>query len=244
MPDVTPPHDRLIIALDLPSVSDARAIVDKIGDAAVFYKVGLELILAGGLELVRELKSEGLNVFLDMKLLDIGNTVEMAVSRAVETGADFLTVHGVDTKTIEAASRGKAGSNLKILGVTVLTSLNADDLREQGISDLPTHLVTRRAALVCEAGGDGVIASGQEAALVRAAIGAEPLIVTPGIRLPENDADDQSRIATPAKAIRDGASHLVVGRPITRASDPRAAAQQFQDEIKAAFGATSRSAVN
>jgi orotidine-5'-phosphate decarboxylase len=236
MPDTAPPHDRLIVALDLPSVSEAQALVTTLGDAVSFYKVGLELVLAGGLDLVRDLKADGAKVFLDMKLLDIGNTVEMAVRRAAETGADFLTIHGIDSKTVTAAARGAEGSDLKILGVTVLTSLDQDDLAEQGLSELPSHLVTRRAELVCKAGGHGVIASGQEAALVRAAVGPDALIVTPGIRLPDNETDDQARIATPGKAIRDGASHLVVGRPISKASDPRAAALRFQDEIAAAVG--------
>ena len=227
-------RDRLIVALDFAEVGTARAFVDQVGDSVTFYKVGLELVLNGGLDLVRALKGEGKRVFLDMKLLDIPNTVEKAVANAARTGADFLTIHAIDTKTIAAAAKGAAGSDLKVLGVTVLTSLDQSDLAEQGIAATPGHLVVTRARLAKAAGCHGVIASGQEAAAVRAATGEGFLIVTPGIRLPSDAVGDQARVATPGTAIADGATHLVVGRPITQAADPRAAADAFVQAIATA----------
>ena len=173
-------------------------------------------------------------MFLDMKLLDIPNTVEKAVANAARTGADFLTIHAIDTKTIAAAAKGAAGSDLKVLGVTVLTSLDQSDLAEQGIAATPGDLVVTRARLAKAAGCHGVIASGQEAAAVRAATGDGFLIVTPGIRLPSDAVGDQARVATPGTAIADGATHLVVGRPITQAADPRAAAEAFVQAIATA----------
>ena len=189
--------DKLIVALDLPAYDEARALVDRLGDAVSFYKIGLELLLAGGLELARELKFDGKRVFLDLKFLDIGNTVERAVAAAAGLGVDFLTVHGLDTKTLNAAVRGRADSNLKLLAVTVLTNLEQADLDEQGISLTPEQLVLRRAKLASTAGFDGVIASGQEAGAVRASSGPQFLIVTPGIRLAGADSGDQSRVLTP-----------------------------------------------
>ena len=227
-------RDRLIVALDFAEVGTARAFVDQVGDSVTFYKVGLELVLNGGLDLVRALKGEGKRVFLDMKLLDIPNTVEKAVANAARTGADFLTIHAIDTKTIAAAAKGAAGSDLKVLGVTVLTSLDQSDLAEQGIAANPGDLVVTRARLAKVAGCHGVIASGQEAAAVRAATGEGFLIVTPGIRLPSDAVGDQARVATPGTAIADGATHLVVGRPITQAADPRAAADAFVQAIATA----------
>jgi len=227
-------RDRLIVALDFAEVGAARAFVDQVGDSVTFYKVGLELVLNGGLDLVRALKAEGKRVFLDMKLLDIPNTVEKAVANAARTGADFLTIHAIDTKTIAAAAKGAAGSDLKVLGVTVLTSLDEGDLAEQGIAAKPGDLVVTRARLAKAAGCQGVIASGQEAAAVHAATGEGFLIVTPGIRLPSDAVGDQARVATPETAIADGATHLVVGRPITQAGDPRAAAEAFVQAIATA----------
>ena len=223
--------DKLIVALDLPAYDEARALVDRLGDAVSFYKIGLELLLAGGLELARELKFDGKRVFLDLKFLDIGNTVERAVAAAAGLGVDFLTVHGLDTKTLNAAVRGRAGSNLKLLAVTVLTNLEQADLDEQGISLTPEQLVLHRAKLANTAGFDGVIASGQEAGAVRAASGPQFLIVTPGIRLAGADSGDQIRVTTPEDALRAGANHLVVGRPINAAKDPRAAAEAFLARI-------------
>jgi len=228
---MTDAKDKLIVALDLPSYDQARALVNHLGDTVSFYKIGLELLFSDGLSLVSELKQEGKRVFLDLKFLDIGNTVERAVASAAKLGVDFATIHGHDTKSVKAAVRGRAGSNLKLLAVTVLTSLDQSDLDEQGIQATPGELVLSRARLAQNAGIDGVIASGQEAAAVRAKSGPEFLIVTPGIRLPGGDTGDQARITTPEDALRDGANHIVVGRPINAAKDPKAAAEAFLARI-------------
>jgi orotidine-5'-phosphate decarboxylase len=227
----TDPRDQLIVALDVPSAQEARALVTTLGDAVTFYKVGHELLFSGGLELARALKDEGKRVFLDMKLLDIGNTMERSVANAAMMGVDFLTIHGHDSKTIAAAVAGRGTSNLKLLAVTVLTNLTADDVAEQGHSRSPADLVLHRARLTNAARCDGVIASGQEAASIRHACGPDFLIVTPGIRLPDDAAGDQSRIMTPTAALVAGADHIVVGRPITNAPDPRAAALKFQQML-------------
>lgn len=224
-------REKLIVALDLPTYDAARSLVDRLGDTVSFYKIGLELLFADGLSLARELKFEGKRVFLDLKFLDIGNTVERAVAAAAGLGIDFLTVHGHDTKTLSAAVRGGAGSNLKILAVTVLTSLDGADLEEQGIFAPPSDLVLRRARLAKNAGCDGIVASGEEAAAVRAALGPNILIITPGIRLPGGERGDQTRVTTPEDALRAGADHLVVGRPINAAANPKAAAESFLAHI-------------
>lgn len=223
--------DRLIVALDMPTVEEARRLIVQLGDAVHFYKVGLELLFAGGLELARALKADRKHVFLDMKLLDIGNTVERAVANATELGVDFLTVHGHDLKTMRAAVSGRGSSKLKLLAVTVLTNLDADDLAQQGTSLSPADLVLRRARLARESGLDGVIASGQEAGRIREAVGPGFLIVTPGIRLTGSSTDDQQRITTPDNAIKAGADYIVVGRPITQADDPKLAAETFVNHI-------------
>ena len=220
-------RDKLIIALDVPTLDAARTLVDRLGTSVSFYKVGLELVFSGGLELARELKQAGKRVFLDMKLLDIGHTVERATATAATLGADFLTVHGHDSKTLKAAVAGRGTASLKLLAVTVLTSLDGDDLAEQGTHISPAGLVLKRAQLAFQCGFDGVIASGQEAGQIRLATGPEFLIVTPGIRLPGGAAGDQTRITTPQDALHAGANHLVVGRPVTAASDPKAAAENF-----------------
>lgn len=227
--------DRLIVALDAATRRDAEALVTALGNTVTFYKVGLELLFADGLGLARDLKAQGKNVFLDLKFLDIANTVERAVAQASSLGLDCLTIHGHDTKTLHAAVAGRdaSGSDTKLLAVTVLTSLSEDDLKEQTSTHTPGELVLHRAKLAQKAGFDGVIASGQEAAKVRQATTPEFLIVTPGIRLPSDDAGDQSRITTPADAIADGATHLVVGRPITKSPDPASAARRFAAEILA-----------
>jgi orotidine-5'-phosphate decarboxylase len=227
--------DRLIVALDVPSVAEARALVERLGAAVSFYKIGLELAMSGGLDLARELAASGKRVFLDMKLLDIENTVERATRNAAATGAAFLTVHAHDAKTLRAAMRGKAGTGLAILGVTVLTNLDAADIRQQGIDASPEELVGRRARLAREAGCDGVVASGLEAARVRTIVGPDAVIVTPGIRLPGGAAGDQARVATPDSAISAGADYLVVGRPILAAEDPARAARHFTEHIAAAL---------
>jgi orotidine-5'-phosphate decarboxylase len=224
-------RDKLIVALDLPSYDDARALVDRLGDTVSFYKIGLELLFSDGIDLARELKRDGKRVFLDLKFLDIGNTVERAVANAAALGVDFITVHGHDTKTLKAAVKGRGTSDLKLLAVTVLTSLDQTDLEEQGISATPAGLVVGRARMAEMAGFDGVIASGQEAAAVRAETGPDFLIVTPGIRLPGADAGDQTRVTSPEEAIGFGANHIVVGRPINAAKDPNAAAEAFLAHI-------------
>lgn len=228
-------ENHLIVALDMPSVEEARLLVATLGDTVSFYKVGLELLFAGGLELARDLRHQGKKVFLDMKLLDIGNTVERAVANAAELDITFLTVHGQDLKTLRAAVSGRSGSKVKLLAVTVLTNLSGDDLAQQGSSLSPADLVLRRAEMAYAAGFDGVIASGQEAARIRAATGPNFLIVTPGIRLTGGTTDDQERVMTPDHAIMAGANHLVVGRPITQADDPRRAAETFVHHIKEAL---------
>jgi orotidine-5'-phosphate decarboxylase len=221
----TGPRDRLIVALDVPTARAALDIVARLGDAVSFYKVGHELLFDGGLDVARALKDQGKRVFLDMKLLDIGNTMERSVANAARLGVDFLTIHGHDTKSVRAAVMGRGASTLKLLAVTVLTNLTAEDVAEQGHALAPADLVMHRARLAQSAGADGVIASGQEAAAIRATAGPDFLIVTPGIRLQGGEAGDQSRVMTPDAALAAGASHLVVGRPITGATDPRYAAE-------------------
>lgn len=228
---MTDATDKLIVALDFAAYDDARHLVDDLGDTVNFYKVGLELLFHEGLALASEIKNDGKRVFLDMKFLDIGNTVEKAVVGVANLGFDFLTIHGTDTKTMKAAVKGRGNAKLKLLAVTVLTSLDSDDLADQGIVMTPQELVLKRARLAHEAGIDGVIASGQEAAAIRAATSPNFLIVTPGIRLPGGDAGDQKRITTPEDALRAGADHLVVGRPITAASDPKRAAETVLQHI-------------
>jgi orotidine-5'-phosphate decarboxylase len=229
-------RDRLIVALDLPEVEAAVALVERLGPGVTFYKIGLELVMAGGLELARRLSEAGKRVFLDMKLLDIENTVERATRAAAATRATFLTVHAHDGKTLRAAVAGAAGTGLGILGVTVLTNLDSDDLVEQGIAEPPANLAVRRARLARAAGCAGVVASGLEAALVRSALGPDAAIVTPGIRAPGGGAGDQARVATPQAAIAAGADYLVVGRPITQAADPTRAAADFVQAIEEALG--------
>ena len=228
-------RDRLIVALDLPSAAEARALVARLGSSVTFYKVGLELVMGGGLELARELAGRGKQVFLDMKLLDIGNTVERATRSAAATGATFLTVHGHDSKTLQAAVAGKSGTGLRILAVTVLTNLDEADLAEQGLAATPAELVARRAQLAHAAGCDGVVASGLEAAQVREVVGPGVAIVTPGVRLASDAAGDQARVATPQTAIAAGADYVVVGRPIVQAPDPVAAAEIFVQAIEEAL---------
>jgi orotidine-5'-phosphate decarboxylase len=226
------PRRRLFVALDAPDAKAATRMVDMLGDSVDAYKVGLELLFGGGLQFAEGLKARGKDVFLDMKLLDIPNTVEKAAQNIARMGFDYLTVHGTDRKTLDAAVRGRGSSPLKLLAVTVLTSLDEADLREQGINGMaPRDLVVHRAKLAQAAGFDGVIASGEEAGAVRAAVGPGFLIVTPGIRLKAGVDGDQARVVTPDSAIRSGATHLVVGRPITGADAPQAVAQQIVELI-------------
>lgn len=228
--------DRLIVALDVPNALEGLNLAEKLGDSVNFYKIGLGMLTGGGLALANELKQEhGKRIFLDMKLFDIGATVEAAVRGLAQFDLDFLTVHG-DPHVVRAAKQGAAGKDLKILGVTILTSLDRADL-DAGLivpGDL-AEITTTRAARALEAGADGVIASPREAALIRALPEAQgKLIVTPGVRPAGSDAGDQKRIETPADAIRAGADYLVVGRPIWQAQDPRAAAEAIAAEMKAA----------
>lgn len=227
-------RERLIVGLDVPDVDEARALVRTLGDAVIFYKIGLELVMRGGLGLVQQLAGEGFKVFLDMKLLDIPNTVEKATRNAAASGATFLTVHATDSKTLSAAAQGAAGTGLRLLGVTVLTSLDATDLAEQGISRAPQELVLERARLAKARGLHGVVASGHEARHVRAALGPGLSIVTPGIRFPDDAAGDQARVMTPQRAIADGADYLVVARPIIADPSPRASALRFVEAIASA----------
>ena len=225
--------DRLIVALDVPNAVAGLDLAGKIGDAVSFYKIGLGMLTGGGLALANELKQEhGKRIFLDMKLFDIGATVEAAVRGLAQFDLDFLTVHG-DPHVVRAAREGAGGSQTKILAVTILTSLDRADL-DAGLivpGDIP-DLVQTRAARAFEAGADGVIASPQEAALIRALPeSAGRLIVTPGVRPAGADLGDQKRVATPAQAIADGADHIVVGRPVWTAEDPGAAARAIVSEL-------------
>ncbi|MBS7696386.1 MULTISPECIES: orotidine-5'-phosphate decarboxylase [unclassified Chelatococcus] len=232
------PRDRLIVALDLPSVAEAQRMVDQLGDAVAFYKVGLELAFAGGLEFAAALARSGRQVFLDLKLHDIPTTVERATRQVADLGATFLTVHAYP-QTLAAAVRGRAGQSgaggLKILGVTVMTSYGDADLLEAGYAEDVAATVERRARQAEAAGADGLIISAEEAARVRGLIGPRLQLVTPGIRPAGSPAQDQKRVMTPRDAIRAGADYLVVGRPVTAAADPAAAARAIIAEIQSAI---------
>ncbi len=223
---------RLIVALDLPGRAEAEAMVETLGDSVSFYKIGLQLLATGGTDMARDLKQRGRQVFLDWKLHDIGATVEKATAAIVGTGAcDLLTVHA-QPQVMKAAVKGRGGeTSAKILGVTVLTSLSGQDLAEIGYGMGVEQLVERRIRQAVDAGVDGVVASPHEAALARRIGGPDFLVVTPGVRPAWAGADDQARAATPADALNNGASHLVVGRPITAAGDPREAALNIGAEM-------------
>lgn len=232
---MTNPSDKLIVALDVPNALAGLELANTIGDAASFYKIGLGMLTGGGLALANELKDEhGKRIFLDMKLFDIGATVEAAVRGLAQFDLDFLTVHG-DPYVVKAAKEGASGKDMKILAVTILTSLDRQDLDGALIKDgAIVDLVQERAGRAFDAGADGVIASPQEAALIRALPeSAGKLIVTPGVRPTGAALGDQKRVATPTTAIADGADHIVVGRPIWQSADPRGAAQAIQDELVA-----------
>jgi orotidine-5'-phosphate decarboxylase len=221
----------IIVALDVDSVEEARRIVKAIGPRGEFYKVGLEMYTVAGMEFVRELLGEGKQVFLDLKMYDIPETVKRAVAQVAKTGVRFLTVHAVG-QVMRAAREGSAGSRLGLLGVTVLTSFGPTDLEEQGYSCAATELVERRARLAMAACMDGVVVSPLEAAAVRKAVGPKAIIVTPGVRSAGKDKGDQQRVATPAEAVRNGASYIVMGRQITRAVDPAAEVERVLEEIR------------
>lgn len=228
------PRDRMIVPLDLPSVEAAEAMIGRLGDAVSFYKIGYQLAYAGGLPLVEKLAGSGKKVFLDLKLHDIGNTVARGVESVARLGATFLTVHAYP-QTMKAAVEGRAGSNLKILAVTVLTSYDDGDLHAAGYRLGVADLVEARAQQAQVMGIDGIVCSAEEAASVRKVVGHQMNLVTPGIRPAGAEVGDQKRVMTPARAIAAGADYLVVGRPITGASDPRAAAEAIQAEITKAL---------
>jgi len=231
---VTAMRDRLIVALDVPTVAEAGRVVDELGDAVSFYKIGYQLAFAGGLDFARELAAGGKKVFLDMKLLDIDNTVAGGVENIARMGMAMLTLHAYP-KAMKAAVEAARGSGLCLLAVTVLTSMDGQDLADAGYrDDDPRALVLRRSRQALEAGMGGIVCSAEEAAAVRGIVGPQLALVTPGIRPAGAAHGDQKRVVTPARAIRDGASHLVVGRPIVGAVDRRAAAEAILQEMRSA----------
>jgi orotidine-5'-phosphate decarboxylase len=230
------PRDRLIVALDVPSIPAASALIERLGDAVSFYKIGYQLAFAGGLPLAEALIGAGKQVFLDLKLHDIGNTVEKGVESVARMGATFVTVHAYP-QTMKAAVAARGGAGLRILAVTVLTSYDDADLEAAGYALGVSSLVARRAAQAREIGVDGLVCSAEEAAALRSLVGASMVLVTPGIRPAGAAAGDQKRVMTPARAIAAGADYLVVGRPIVEAADPKAAAVAIVAEIAAAASA-------
>jgi len=227
-------YNPIIIALDVETADEARALVQRIGGRVGFYKVGLELYTAAGPEIVRELIGEGKEVFLDLKMYDIPETVKRAVAQVARTGVRFLTVHAVGS-VMRAAVEGRGDSSLKLLAVTVLTSFGPEDMAEQGHTCSIPELVALRARKAMEIGMDGIVASPLEASNVRRIIGAGKLLVTPGVRSAGAAKGDQKRTGTPLEAVRDGADYLVIGRQITRAADPADEASRILDEIGAAW---------
>ncbi len=220
----------IIVALDVPSAAAARRLVSCLGNTADFYKVGLELYAAAGMDFVRELKGQGKRVFLDLKLYDIGEQVKRAVAAISMVGVDFLTVHAVKP-VMQAAVAGRTGS-LELLAVTVLTSFDEQDVRDDGSALTLAGLVEKRVGHAMDAGVNGIVCSGLDAARVRAITGPKMKLVIPGVRSPGKSAGDQKRVATPAEAVANGADYIVAGRQITRAEDPRAELLKMLDEIK------------
>jgi orotidine-5'-phosphate decarboxylase len=233
MVDPVEARDRLIVALDLPDVRAAEAMIARLDDSVTFYKIGYQLAYAGGLPLARALKAAGKKVFVDLKLHDIGNTVSHGVESLASLGATFITVHAYP-QTMKAAIEGRGNSKVKILAVTVLTSYDDSDLTEAGYQHGVRDLVELRARQAKALGIDGLVCSPEEAAHLRGIVGPEVALVTPGIRPAGSDAGDQKRIMTPARAIAAGADYLVVGRPIVAAADPQAAAEAIVSEIAGA----------
>jgi orotidine-5'-phosphate decarboxylase len=227
------PKDRLIVGLDLPSVAEAEAAIAALGDAASFYKIGYQLAFAGGLELARDLVRDGKNVFLDLKLLDIDNTVAKGVESVMKLGVTMLTIHAYP-RAMRAAVAAARGSDLTLLAVTVLTSMDDADMVDAGYEYDPHTLVLKRAEQALSSGMGGIVCSAAEASAVRRIVGAEMAVVTPGIRPKGAAHGDQKRVMTPADALVAGASHLVVARPIVEASDRRRAAQSILEEMAAA----------
>ncbi len=228
------PRDRLIVPLDVPSVDEARAIIADLGETVSFYKIGYQLGYAGGFDLARELIAEGKDVFMDLKLLDIDNTIEKGVASISAMGAKFLTIHAYP-KAMRSAVAGKGNSRLNLLGVTVLTSMDDADLVDAGYRYTASELVAKRAADARAAGMDGIVCSALEAEAMRSIVGPDMAIVTPGIRPDGSDVGDQKRVMTPKRAIAAGADYLVVGRPILAADDRKAMAAQIIDDISAAL---------
>jgi orotidine-5'-phosphate decarboxylase len=228
-------RERLIVALDLPSVDAAEKMVARLGESVLFYKIGYQLVFAGGLPFAAGLIAAGKQVFLDLKLHDIGNTVAKGVESAAQLGATFLTVHAYP-QTMKAAVEGKRGSRLRILAVTVLTSYDDADLAAAGYEMSVPELAAARAAQARDTGVDGLVCSAEEAASLRGIVGPGMVLVTPGIRPAGSAGGDQKRIMTPAQAIEAGADYLVVGRPVLEARDPKAAADAIVVEIEHAMG--------
>jgi orotidine-5'-phosphate decarboxylase len=227
------PRERLIVALDVSSIAEAEALVARLGETVSFYKIGYQLAFAGGIDFARVLAGAGKRIFLDLKLHDIGNTVARGVEGVARLGASFLSVHAYP-QTMHAAVDARKGSALRLLAVTVLTSYGDADLAAAGYDFTVSELVGERAAQARDVGIDGLVCSGGEAAMLRSNIGASMILVTPGIRPAGAAAGDQKRVMTPAAAIAAGADHLVVGRPIIAAVDPKAAADAIIAEISAA----------
>ena len=221
----------VIVALDLATAAEARSLIAALGDSASFYKVGLELYTGAGMDFVRDLKSEGHRVFLDLKLYDIGETVKRAVEQVARAGADFLSVHG-SKAILEAAAAGRGGAPLRLLAITVLTSFDENDLRQMGYPGTVSELVELRVRNAIEAGVDGIVCSPLEVARVRALAGPTATLVTPGVRSAGTAAGGQKRVATPAEAIANGADYLVIGRQVTRAADPRGEILRILEEIQ------------
>jgi orotidine-5'-phosphate decarboxylase len=221
----------VIVALDVATAGEARLLIDSLGDAASFYKVGLELYTGVGMDFVRDLKSEGHRVFLDLKLYDIGETVKRAVAQVAQAGADFLSVHG-SRAIMEAAVAGRGDASLKLLAITVLTSFDENDLRQMGYTCTVAELVELRVRNAVGAGVDGIVCSPLEVARVRALAGPELTLVTPGVRSAGAAVGDQKRVATAGEAIANGADYLVIGRQVTRAADPRGEMLRILEEIQ------------
>ena len=230
MPSDIALRDRLIVALDLSSIAEAEAMIARLGDSVTFYKIGYQLAFAGGLTLAPKLAADGKKVFIDLKLHDIGNTVTRGVESIAKTGATFLTVHAYP-QTMKAAIEGRAGSNLKILAVTVLTSYDEADLVAAGYRFGVAELAETRARQAQALGIDGLVCSAEEAGALRNIVGDQLALVTPGIRPAGASTGDQKRVMTPARAIAAGSDYLVVGRPVIGASDPKAAAEAIHAEI-------------
>ncbi|GAB5505984.1 MAG: orotidine-5'-phosphate decarboxylase [Rhizobiaceae bacterium] len=226
-------RDRLIVGLDVPGIAEAERVVETLGDTVGFYKVGYQLAYAGGFELARDLVKDGKKVFLDLKLLDIDNTVAKGVESVARLGVNMLTIHAYP-KAMRAAVEAAKGSGICLLGVTVLTSMDDADLREAGYAEGAAALTARRADQAREAGMGGIVCAAPEASRLRGIVGPDLAVVTPGIRPAGTDAGDQKRIATPADALRSGASHLVVARPVVAAADRKGAATAILEEMAAA----------